>query len=121
MSNQALQFAPAEHIVCRVQPMTISTRPAAPITVRPAGLADAAEVVACLAELGYGTSAEVMTEKLVALPASDADAVFVAADSASETVLGVASVHLIPLFHAPGSIGRLTALAVRRSAQRRGV
>ena len=62
-----------------------------------------------------------MTEKLVAVAASDADAVFVAIDPASAAVLGVASVHVLPLFHAPGSLGRLTALAVRRSAQRRGV
>ena len=101
--------------------MTISIRKVAPVTVRAAAAADAAEVAGCLAELGYGTPAEVVREKLVAVAASDADAVFVATDPASGTVLGVASVHVLPLFHAPGSLGRLTALAVRRSAQRRGV
>jgi GNAT superfamily N-acetyltransferase len=101
--------------------MTITTRRAAPVTVRPASLADAADVASCLAELGYGTPVEVVTENLVAVAASDADAVFVATESQSATVLGVASVHLLPLFHAPGSLARLTALAVRRSAQRRGV
>ena len=101
--------------------MTISTRRIAPVTVRRAALGDAADVAGCLAELGYGTRAEVVTEKLVAVAASDVDAVFVATDPESGTVLGVASVHVLPLFHAPGSLGRLTALAVRRSAQRRGV
>jgi len=101
--------------------MTISTRRIAPVTVRPASLADAMEVANCLAELGYGTAVEVVTEKLIAVAASDAGAVFVATGAASERMLGVASVHLLPLFHAPGSLARLTALAVRRSAQRRGV
>src|SRR6266852_1434824 len=101
--------------------MTISPRSVAPVTVRPAVLADAAEIAGCLAELGYGTPADVVTEKLVAAAASRADAVFVATDAASGTVLGVASVHVLPLFHATGSLARLTALAVRRSAQRRGV
>ena len=42
--------------------MTISTRRVAPVTVRPAGLADAAKVAACLAELGYGTPPQVVTK-----------------------------------------------------------
>src|SRR5207253_6320914 len=67
--------------------MTISTRRVAPVTVRPASLADAADVASCLAELGYGTPVEVVTEKLVAVAASEADAVFVATDAESATVL----------------------------------
>jgi GNAT superfamily N-acetyltransferase len=101
--------------------MTISTRSETPIVVRTAAVADAAEIADCLAELGYGTAVQVVAEKLAGFAASDVDAVFVATEDASQIVAGVASVHLLPLFHAPGNLARLTALAVRASAHRRGV
>ena len=101
--------------------LTISSRTVLPVTVRPAVLEDAGEVADRLAELGYATPADLVAEKLSAFAASRADAVLVAADATFGTVLGVASVHVLPLFHAPGNLARLTALAVRRSAQRRQI
>jgi GNAT superfamily N-acetyltransferase len=65
--------------------------------------------------------------RLRELAGSAADAAFVAvgplggAPGGGRVVLGVASVHVLPLFHAPGNLARLTALAVRREAQGLGV
>jgi GNAT superfamily N-acetyltransferase len=91
--------------------------------------ADAGQIAECLAELGYGTRAELVAEKLDALAGRADGAAFVAVDPPGNPsgdpraarVLGAASVHVLPLFHAPGSLARLTALAVRREAQGRGV
>ena len=90
-----------------------------PVTIRPAVLADAREIAECLAELGYGTTASLVTGKLAALSASGDDAVFVAVDAQTGTILGVISVHVLSLFHTAGSLGRITALAVRSQAQGR--
>jgi GNAT superfamily N-acetyltransferase len=89
--------------------------------LRRAAPGDAASIAECLAELGYGTPAALVGEKLAELAASRADAVFVAVHAATGRVLGVASVHLVPLFHAPGNLARITALAVRAAAQGAGV
>ena len=90
-------------------------------SVRHAEIADADEIATCLAALGYGTSAVLVAERLKAFADSAADAVFVAGGSPGAPLFGVASVHLLPMFHAPGQLARLTALAVRTEAQGRGV
>ena len=90
------------------------------LLVRRAELADAEQISVCLSALGYGTSAALVAEKLAALRECPADAVLVAIDAPPGRVLGVISVHVIPLFHAPGNVARITALAVRTDAQGRG-
>jgi GNAT superfamily N-acetyltransferase len=99
----------------------IAERNGSPVDVRRAADGDAAPIAECLAELGYGTSARLVAARLQAWANSPDDAVFVAADASSGQVLGAASVHIIPLLHAPGGLARLTALAVRAVAHRRGV
>jgi GNAT superfamily N-acetyltransferase len=89
--------------------------------VRRATLADAAEIARCLAALGYGTPPDLVAERLASFEDGQMDAVFVAPDSAGATLLGVASVHLLALFHAAGLLGRITALAVTEEARGRGV
>ena len=71
--------------------------------------------------LGYGTSAELVAERLTTFTSSDADVVFVAGGAPGDRLLGVVSAHAMPLFHASGRLVRLTALAVRAEAQGRGV
>ena len=90
-------------------------------TIRRADVADAAQVAGCLAELGYGTPAALVADKLAAFAGSRTDAVFVAVRGPGESLAGVVSVHVLPLFHAPGNVARITALAVRRQAQGSGV
>lgn len=89
--------------------------------IRRAELTDAASVTACLLELGYDTPVGLVAEKLAALTGRSTDAIFVAEGDPGCPLSGVISVHVLPLFHAPGNLARITALAVRREAQGRGI
>jgi GNAT superfamily N-acetyltransferase len=89
-------------------------------TVRRAEAGDAVAIAVCLAALGYATPAALVVEKLATLIGSSSDVVLVA-DDPTTGIVGVVSVHLLPLFHAPGNLARLTALAVVPGHQRKGV
>jgi GNAT superfamily N-acetyltransferase len=89
--------------------------------VRRATLQDVTAIAECLGELGYNTSSELVSQRLAQLRESDADRVFVAQSSSNGQIVGVICAHALPLFHVNGSCVRLTALAMRRSAQRTGV
>ena len=89
--------------------------------VRRAAFNDAAQISVCLSELGYGTSPELVSQKLALLASSEHDVVFVADNSFRPGLLGVVSAHVFPLFHAPGQITRVTSLAVRGEARGKGV
>lgn len=89
--------------------------------VRPAVLADATEIALCLSALGYGTLTSLITEQLASFVKSPVDAVFVASIPGHTSLLGAISVHLLPLFHAPGLLGRITSLAVSGEARGKGV
>ncbi|SRR6266540_1148185 len=90
------------------------------LTIRRAKPEDAVAIAACLSALGYGTSATLVADKLSALTDSSADTVLVA-EHPPAAIVGVVSVHLLPLFHAPGNLARLTALAVPLDHRRQGV
>ena len=88
-------------------------------TVRRAEAEDADAIAVCLAALGYATPTALVAEKLSTLGGSS-DTVLVAEDPTTG-IVGVVSVHLVPLFHAVGNLARLTALAVVPGHQRKGV
>jgi GNAT superfamily N-acetyltransferase len=88
--------------------------------VRRAEPADSAAIAVCLAALGYATPSSLVADKLSTLLDGSSDTVFVA-EATSTGIVGVVSVHLVPLFHAPGNLARLTALAVVPGHQRKGV
>jgi len=88
-------------------------------TVRRAEAGDAAAIAVCLAALGYATPPALVAEKLSTL-GSSSDRVLVVEDPTTG-IVGVVSVHLVPLFHAVGNLARLTALAVVPGHQRKGV
>jgi GNAT superfamily N-acetyltransferase len=88
--------------------------------IRRAEPEDAPAIATCLASLGYATSPALVLEKLAALTNRSSDVVLLAVDP-SAGVVGVVSIHVLPLFHAPGHVARLTALAVRQDQQGRGV
>ena len=90
------------------------------VAIRRAKAEDAAAIAVCLSALGYGTSATLVADKLSVLRDSSADTVLVA-EHPSAAIVGVVSVHVLPLFHAPGNLARLTALAVPLNHQRQGV
>lgn len=89
--------------------------------VRQAAVTDADDIAACLSALGYGTSASLVADRLASFVGSTTDAVFVASSEGGTRLLGVISAHLLPLFHAPGLLGRITSLAVRPEARGAGV
>ena len=89
--------------------------------VRQAAATDADALAACLSALGYGTSASLVADRLASFVGSTTDAVFVASSEGGMRLLGVISVHLLPLFHIPGLLGRITSLAVRPEARGVGV
>lgn len=87
--------------------------------VRQVGEDDNAQVAELMAELGYSVSAELMRQKIQMILSNDIDCAYVA--EYEEHIIGVISVHALPLFHAVGSLGRITALVVSSSYQRAGV
>jgi len=89
-------------------------------TIRRAQADDVEGIAACLRALGYEASAQLVHRKLSLLTGSSADAVWVAVEP-SAGVVGVISLHLLPLFHAPGNLARLTALAVLEAHRGNGV
>jgi hypothetical protein len=88
-----VRVAASAEVVRRQQ--SLSERPVAPIA-RTARIEDAAEAAACLAELGYATSAIGVAESIRGCTA-DNGTVLIAVDPAQDRVLEVVGVHLIPL------------------------
>lgn len=89
------------------------------IQIRRATTADAAAVMPLVQELGYPSSIEQMRDTLERLGTSESDRVFVAEHKAQ--LVGVVSVHLLPLFHAAGHLARITALVVTASSRGTGI
>ncbi len=91
----------------------------APILIRPASPDDAAALVPLIGELGYDVSTEILQENLRRLAQGPTDRVWVAESEAG--IVGLVSVHLTPLFHAAGYLGRITALVVREGSRGSGI
>ena len=89
------------------------------ISVRRATGTDAAAVASLLKELGYSMTPTQMADKIATLSKSPADAVFLAVEGAD--VCGCLSAHVTELLHAPGRIGRITALVVADRVRRKGI
>ncbi len=87
--------------------------------IRRAVPSDATPIAELLGELGYSVHPSSIRERLDLLAARDDDGVLVA--ELAERVIGVAAVHVFPLFHADVWIGRITALVVSAHHRRRGV
>lgn len=94
---------------------TITTAP----KIRNASMADAAGIAECLASLGYGTSAELVIAKLKVIEGCARAAVFVS--EIDTQIVGVISMHAMPLFHTQGELARITALAIREGWFRQGI
>lgn len=89
------------------------------VQLRPAAVQDADALVPLLAELGYPVAADLVRDNVRRLAHTEVDRVWVA--ERGGTVLGVVSVHLTPLFHAAGCLGRVTSLVVRADARGHGI
>lgn len=89
------------------------------ILVRRATILDSILIAELIAELGYPMPVELMRQKIEQLAGSEADCVYVAENEGQ--IIAVISVHVLPLFHAAGNMGRITSLVVNASQQRSGV
>ncbi|RUL66253.1 GNAT family N-acetyltransferase [Dyella dinghuensis] len=87
--------------------------------VRRAHKRDAEQIAACLSSLGYGTTSALVQVKLDGIDDSRRDVVFVC--QFGDSVVGVVSLHAIPLFHTSGELVRITSLAVLEGWFRKGV
>ena len=93
------------------------------IEVREAGLADAAEVVRLLAQLGHEQPAGDPAGRLAAF-LEQGERVLVAARAPSapgSPLVGVVTLHVMAVMHRAGPIGRLTALVVDEGERGKGV
>lgn len=89
------------------------------MSVRRARAEDAADITAVLAELGYSASPKDVARRLAGLDADERSAALVAVTGAE--VVGMLTLHMVPVLHEPGDWCRLTALVVAPAARRRGV
>lgn len=88
-------------------------------TVRQAHAGDAAGIAHLISVLGYGLKADEVPARLEAY-ANDASRVFVA-EHHSGRIVGFLSFHASPLFHEPGALGRIMAMAIDPEHQRQGM
>lgn len=88
-------------------------------TVRRAVDSDAPKIAELLGELGYSTHPSFIASRLELVSGRPDDAVFVA--ESAESVIGVVSIAMFPLFHADVWIGRITSLVVGAHHRRKGV
>jgi GNAT superfamily N-acetyltransferase len=90
-----------------------------PVATRPASVADAPAIAGLLEELGYPTDSASAAARIAGFADDSGSTVVIAARAG--VVCGLATVHLIPLFHRDGALARITSFVVERSAQRSGV
>jgi GNAT superfamily N-acetyltransferase len=88
------------------------------VTVRPALAGDAEGVAAVLAQLGYMPATDVLAARLTDLAADPRSAALVA--EGDDRVVGLLTLHVVPVLHEPGGWCRITALVVDEGARRAG-
>ena len=89
------------------------------VRVREAEPADLEAITRLVAQLGYPSEEGAVAGRLERLAADPRSWVFVAVDE--ERVIGVASVHTMPVLERDDPTARITAMVVDESARRRGV
>lgn len=87
--------------------------------IRPAKVSDAVKIAELMEQLGYIASPALLANKIAVLGGSPCDLVLVAEHN--ETLVGVISLHITELFHAYGSIGRITTLVVASNRHGEGI
>lgn len=83
---------------------------AMPPHIRRAGPGDHDTIASLLHQLGYDVTPQQVAQRLAAMQDSPADLVLVATDGAAVT--GCIGLHILPMFHAAGRLGRITSLVV---------
>jgi GNAT superfamily N-acetyltransferase len=92
------------------------------VRVREARLADAAEVIRLLSQLGHAQPAGDDSARLAAFLEQGECVLVAERDSARPApLLGVVTLHIAPVMHRAGPIGRLSAVVVDESARGGGI
>jgi N-acetylglutamate synthase-like GNAT family acetyltransferase len=90
------------------------------LIIRPAEAADATAIAKLLGQLGYPAEEGAVGRRLARVAGSAIDRVLVAEDASA--VVGVASLHVIPLFHRDdGDLGRLSIIVVDEARRGSGL
>lgn len=89
------------------------------IHLRPATVADSAEIAALLDDLGYPVDLDFLTRSIQRQLDHD-DAVLLVAE-VEQTVVGVISLHFIPQLALPGDFCRISYLCISPEARGRGI
>lgn len=89
------------------------------LAIRDARSGDHCAIASLLHQLGYESAPAQVQERLLALSGSPADRVLVA--DLHGGVVGCISLHVLPLFHAGGKLGRITSLVVSECHRGQGI
>lgn len=87
--------------------------------IRKPTLEDLEEVSPLLTQLGYPSQDSSLSSRMRAHAEDPASVLFIA--EVEEGVAGLIAFHLIPLIHADGYLGRITALVVGEAFRRKGI
>ncbi len=91
----------------------------AEVVIRSAQDSDAPAIASLLAELGYPNSLGFVSHKIQQLSQDVKDQILVAATRSE--VVGVLSLHVLPLLHEEGNLCRVTALVVTGQCRGKGI
>ena len=94
-------------------------RPAVRAVIRNARVEDAAALKKLLLGLGYASSLGQVRRRIAETASASDTAIFVA--EGERAVLGIVSIHCLPLLHTEGKLGRITSLVVAPGFRQRGV
>jgi GNAT superfamily N-acetyltransferase len=94
---------------------------ASDITVREAADSDAGEVIRLLAQLGHAQPGASAATRLEAFMGQGQHVIVAEAAGGPDSLLGAATLHITPVLHRPGPIGRMTAVVVDESARGKGI
>lgn len=89
------------------------------ISINKAQVRHAPQIAQLLGQLGYSSEPGEVGKKISALARSPADRIWLA--RLKGKVVGLLAFHLTPLLHAPGKLGRITALVVDEKFRGRGI
>ena len=89
------------------------------ISIGKAEVHQAPQVAELLGQLGYPSEPEAIRQKISALSTSKADYIWIAQSRGK--VVGLLAFHVTPLLHAPGNLGRITALVVDENFRGKGI
>lgn len=87
--------------------------------IRRAHSADREAISSLLHQLGYEATPAHVAQRLAAIQDSPADLVLVATQG--EAVIGCIGLHILPMFHASGCLGRITSLVIDEACRGRRV